>query len=503
MRDATSKRRIAVQAALAILALLIILGALIISPTTSIAGSTKPTYELTLTPVNPQPTTATTTTDSSSEYEPVMPGPSPTPTFNGPRIILSLRPVQPGPSPVPTFNPTQSPSDTVQPVGVAQDLRRASASGSFACGLRTDGTARCWGVNESGQLGIPITRQPAIIPQTIANQPVKFTQIATGREHTCALGTDSYVYCWGDNAYGQLGQVRPRNELSGSFNPLRVSSLPADTAQISVGGRHTCALSNSGVLTCWGANDMAQIGNSTNIGNQLKPVAVMTEVKEVATGNDHTCALRQDSTVYCWGVNSRFDARNDLLTLGYQLRPTRVSDMKFTSLRAAGDYSCAIAESKRLYCWGVNTDGQAGKPGNLMARGAVSQPELVSALPQVGQVYLGNYGACAVTTSGSTYCWGRNDFGQLGSNIPLTSRVGLTDTQPIGAAPRISELDSYLKPGERSTLFMGSTFTCMLNKQNDMRCLGNWAQGQLADGRRTDRLSNQRTAQLTPVYSRL
>ena len=94
---------------------------------------------------------------------------------------------------------------------------------------------------------------------------------------------------------------------------------------------------------------MAQIGNSTNIGNQLKPVAVMTEVKEVATGNDHTCALRQDSTVYCWGVNSRFDARNDLLTLGYQLRPTRVSDMKFTSLRAAGDYSCAIAESKRLY----------------------------------------------------------------------------------------------------------------------------------------------------------
>ena len=53
MRDATSKRRIAVQVALAVLAVLIILGALIISPTTSIAGSTKPTYELTLTPVNP------------------------------------------------------------------------------------------------------------------------------------------------------------------------------------------------------------------------------------------------------------------------------------------------------------------------------------------------------------------------------------------------------------------------------------------------------------------
>ena len=79
-----------------------------------------------------------------------MPGPSPTPTFNGPRIILSLRPVQPGPSPVPTFNQTTSPSDTVQEVGVAQDLRRASASGSFACGLRTDGTARCWGVTDSG-----------------------------------------------------------------------------------------------------------------------------------------------------------------------------------------------------------------------------------------------------------------------------------------------------------------------------------------------------------------
>lgn len=501
MRDTASKRRIGLQATLAVLALLVALGILVISPAVSIAGDTKPTYEITLTPANPQPTSASPSSDS--DYDPVLPGPSPTPTFNGPRIILSLRPVQPGPSPVPTFNQNPAPSETVQPIGVAQDLRRASASGSFACGLRTDGTARCWGVNKSGQLGVPITRQPAITPQTIANQPVKFTQIATGREYTCALGTDSFVYCWGDNAYGQLGQARPRNQLSGSFNPLRVTSLPADTAQIAAGGRHACALSNSGVLTCWGANEMAQVGNSTNIGNQLKPVAVMTGVKEVAAGNDQTCALKQDGTVYCWGVKSRLDSWNNELVVDYQLRPAPVSDMKFVSLRAAGDYSCAIAENKRLYCWGINSDGQAGKPGNMSNNLGILEPELVSSLPEVGQVYLGFYGGCAVTTAGSTYCWGRNDFGQLGPNIALTQRVAATDSTAIGAAPALSGLDSRLGPNSRSTLIMGNTFTCMIDKQNNMYCLGNWAQGQLADGRRTDRLSNARTAQLTPVYSRL
>ena len=499
MRDAASKRRIGMQVALAVVAVFVALGTLIIAPTTSIAGAVKPTYEITLTPVNPQPTTTTPTSD----YDPVMPGPSPTPTFNGPRIILSLRPVQPGPSPVPTFNQTTSPSDTVQEVGVAQDLRRASASGSFACGLRTDGTARCWGVNDSGQLGIPITRQPAILPQTIANQPVKFTQISTGREYTCGLGTDKFVYCWGDNSFGQLGQVKSRTQLSGSFNPLRVATLPADTAQIATGGRHACALSNSGVLTCWGANEMAQVGNSTNIGNQLKPVAVMTEVKEVATGNDHTCALKQDGTVYCWGVKAGWDGWNDRLAVNYQLRPVPVSQLKFVSFRAAGDRSCAIAENKRLYCWGINTDGQAGKPGDMSTRGKMLQPELISSLPEVSQVYLGYYGGCAVTPSGSTYCWGRNDFGQLGPGIALTKRVAGNNTQIIGAAPAVSGLDARLGANARSTIFMGSTFTCMLDKQNNMYCVGNWAQGQLADGRRSDRLSNARTAQITPVYSRL
>ena len=133
----------------------------------------------------------------------------------------------------------------------------------------------------------------------------------------------------------------------------------------------------------------------------------------------------------------------------------------------------------------------------------ILEPELVSSLPEVGQVYLGFYGGCAVTTAGSTYCWGRNDFGQLGPNIALTQRVAATDSTAIGAAPALSGLDSRLGPNSRSTLIMGNTFTCMIDKQNSMYCLGNWAQGQLADGRRTDRLSNARTAQLTPVYSRL
>lgn len=248
---------------------------------------------------------------------------------------------------------------------------------------------------------------------------------------------------------------------------------------------------------------MAQVGNSTNIGNQLKPVAVMTEVKEVATGNDHTCALKQDGTVYCWGVKAGWDGWNDRLAVNYQLRPVPVSQLKFVSLRAAGDRSCAIAENKRLYCWGINTDGQAGKPGDMSTRGKMLQPELISSLPEVSQVYLGYYGGCAVTPSGSTYCWGRNDFGQLGPGIALTKRVAGNNTQIIGAAPAVSGLDARLGANARSTIFMGSTFTCMLDKQNNMYCVGNWAQGQLADGRRSDRLSNARTAQITPVYSRL
>ena len=125
------------------------------------------------------------------------------------------------------------------------------------------------------------------------------TQVATGTNHACALLSTGGVACWGDNAYGQLGNGASPSD---STVPVPVSGITTATA-IEAGAAHTCARLSSGAISCWGWNNYGQLGNGAAPANSSVPVAVsgITDATGVTGGLQHSCALRSNGAMACWG----------------------------------------------------------------------------------------------------------------------------------------------------------------------------------------------------------
>ncbi len=211
------------------------------------------------------------------------------------------------------------------------------------CAASTSGQTWCWGHNSEGQLGVGDT-ESRFTPAPVAGL-TDTVHLAAGGEHTCALNQTGAVQCWGANGFGQLGV------LGGSqFAPTQVAGLPGPASALAAGGDHTCAVV-SGTAWCWGNNDAGQLGNALTLTEQVTPTAVTglsQPVVALAAGHQHTCALTLTGEVVCWG-------RNDWGQLG---QPGHAGP--FTAMAAGGHHTCAMALTGALWCWGANAHGQLG-----------------------------------------------------------------------------------------------------------------------------------------------
>lgn len=141
----------------------------------------------------------------------------------------------------------------------------------------------------------PITANILATPQSNA------MAITTGGRHTCALTTSDGVKCWGDNSSGQLGDGTTTQRLT----PVKVSGLTSSISAIAAGAWHTCALTTSGGAKCWGGNGEGQVGDGTTTDRSM-PVDVSgltSGVRAIASGLSHTCAVTASGGVKCWGWN--------------------------------------------------------------------------------------------------------------------------------------------------------------------------------------------------------
>ena len=136
-------------------------------------------------------------------------------------------------------------------------MQFVTSGGSHVCALVHNGGARCWGVNDNGQLGDGTTTNRST-PVAVSGLPLNLAQIAAADDHTCALLADETVKCWGLNSKGQLGD----GTTSDSSTPVAVSGL-TDVVQIALGDAYTCALLDSGDVECWGWNTFGQLGDGS------------------------------------------------------------------------------------------------------------------------------------------------------------------------------------------------------------------------------------------------
>src|SRR5690606_13204900 len=139
-------------------------------------------------------------------------------------------------------------------------------------------------------------------PLALPTEPFLVQAITAGYQHTCALTTTGAVWCWGRNGFGQLGDGSTNTQPA----PVQVSGLPSNIITITAGDQHTCALTDTGAAWCWGYNQYGQLGDGASNSPETTPVQVSgfpSDVTAIAAGSWHTCALTDTGDAWCWGYN--------------------------------------------------------------------------------------------------------------------------------------------------------------------------------------------------------
>lgn len=341
------------------------------------------------------------------------------------------------------------------------------AAQSYTCAVQDDGSVQCWGSIVTGDGSVP-TVFPAASTAMLSGE----ARIASGQAYTiCAYDPTGALLCWGSNSSSQLG----RGTTSVALPPGPVLGV-SNVASAAMGDVFGCAVS-SGNVWCWGANQAGQLGDGTFLAQAL-PVRVpgITDAQEVAAGFLHTCARLRDATVRCWGFNG-----NRELGSGSRNLPEQVVGLSgVVSHCATGDFACAVVDTGRLLCWGNNREGQLGL-GTTRSRFAPTEvPDVSTAV----KVSCGQNAACVLLRSGALRCWGPNEFG--GAVAGMSGAV-LTPTEVFASGVR--------------DVAVGPTHSCAIRDDGAIMCWGRNSSFELGDGTSSPRSTAVPVAGLTHVRS--
>lgn len=280
---------------------------------------------------------------------------------------------------------------------------------------------------------------------------------------------------------------------SESSNPIasplnlanEVSTASVGFDFITAGGYHSCGIDISwgghGSASCWGLGSDYRLGNGSSANSATRvsvaePGGVLVSLlwDGISAGRDHTCGLQGPGPARCWGLNTSGQLGNNTTTAS-QYYVATVGGVNFTQVTAGGKHSCGIATTGAAYCWGDGLYGQLGigNPGAVTIR---KSPTLVlGGFTQWSKIEAGDFHTCGIVGTGNqthtTYCWGRNNAGQLG-NGNTTNKTSPTQVAPAGG---IAYFD----------LTAGGNHTCARSGSagsGPISCWGDGFYGQLGNG---------------------
>jgi alpha-tubulin suppressor-like RCC1 family protein len=301
-------------------------------------------------------------------------------------------------------------------------------------------------------------------------------QVSAGGQHTCALGAGGEVFCWGDDSQlqrgpdsGAIGVVSP--DSSDEDEAVGFSLVLVNGRQVAAGAAHSCALTESGEVRCWGRNVEGQVDPSAPGAPVLRPhTLALPNIQAIATGAAHSCGL-VPAGVACWGDDRYGQVGRLPLTAAGPI--TIVPNTSGAIAIATGvRHSCALLLDRRVLCWGelVAADGTSA-----VTPTPAEVPDLSDALT----ISCGAGHSCALRASGAVACWGANASGQLGDGSTRASASPVQIATPLVAARVVAgggELDGQL---------VGHT--CALDQDLHVVCWGRNQEGQLGDGTTIDR----------------
>lgn len=328
---------------------------------------------------------------------------------------------------------------------------RFALGGETSCVI-SRGRLKCFGRNDSGQLGLGdlINRGEApdqmggMLPEVNLGTGVLAKDVATSGGHTCVVTTTDQMKCFGSNKGGQLGygDVRPRGgspDDMGDNLPFVDLGAGAKVKQVALGERHTCVLLADNKVKCFGQGTGGRLGTgagadvgatSGQMGDALTAVDFGTNdhIKKLTSGKDFNCVQFDSGDVKCFGANSFGQlglgdnhVRGDSpATMGANLPPLDFGSNQYATTLACGPSTCCVTLVQgTMKCWGVNFSGQLGL-GDKLSRGAHPQdmgddlPQItLDRLSKIQEVTVKEDFLCATDEHG-TKCWGSNRDGALG-----------------------------------------------------------------------------------------
>ncbi len=359
----------------------------------------------------------------------------------------------------------------------------------------------------------------ASIQSDLKNAATKFKmyQIDNGAYPTavdCSASPAANSTCLKASGDNNFAEVQANNFASNSSFCINVSNgdnyyyitdksgpasgtCPADSANyIATGYQHTCALSVSNKIYCWGYNPYGQLGNGTYDNESSVPVEVDASqansslygktITAIAAGEDATCALDSEGQVHCWGIYIGDGGTTTPVPYPKHINGGTLANKTVVAIavlkQARGIY--ALDSEGKLHSWGQNTWGWLGD-GSGSSRYI---PGLVETVPPsslnsktVTAISAGNYFACALDSEGYVHCWGYGAGGRLGiassnsSGYPHPTAVN-TDSSSSLNGKTVTTIAASL-----------SSHACVIDSERHMHCWGEGSNGQLGNDGTTDK----------------
>ncbi len=213
-------------------------------------------------------------------------------------------------------------------LGVGRTALTIVVGNGHSCALLDNHKVKCWGANHKGQLGLGDVEargdEPGemgdALPTVELGGDSLVRALAAGEEFTCAVLQDRSVKCWGDNSFGQLGNGDgtsfPRGQdpaSMGDFLPRTELGQGFLAEQVTLGMMFGCALSEEGLVKCWGNNEAGQLGLGDTMTRGVEPDTMGDNLPSVELGGGrvlhldagwaHVCASFSDNQLKCWGNN--------------------------------------------------------------------------------------------------------------------------------------------------------------------------------------------------------
>jgi alpha-tubulin suppressor-like RCC1 family protein len=292
--------------------------------------------------------------------------------------------------------------------------------------------------------------------------PVK--SVSVGWFHSCAVTESQAVYCWGENPYGGLGDsstvLKPR--------PVKVrTNLRFNTV---VAGRgFTCGVATNDAAYCWGENDFGQLGhgNFTDSDTAALVLGGHSFATMSAHVSFHACGEAITGGAFCWGRDTLGELGNGTPGVTNPTPTSVTGGHTFAGLSVGNFFTCGWEAGGNGFCWGDNAHGRLGLGTAIDT--SVTTPSPVTGGIAFSAMSAGNIHVCGITSTGQMYCWGSGGNGALGHG----------DRSDVSTPQQVPNSGTGLK---FTSVSAGADFTCGLTTAKEAWCWGANIHGELGDG---------------------